>query len=172
MSKKDPAKTPQSIKSCRHITCANCIVKSYFVDLNPICPVDNCGKCVNPKDPITTTPLNILVAQPPLPVIDIPLTTSYDSSIDNLILTSNLDDIKKELEELLDDDFEQQQDALDDYYQQQAELEEQEKQDEEDEECYCGDKRCKADCGVLSCGCIDICRQYNHCYKFHRYHYD
>lgn len=24
--------------------------------------------------------------------------------------------------------------------------------------CYCGDKDCEWDCGVLDCGCIDICR--------------
>ena len=24
--------------------------------------------------------------------------------------------------------------------------------------CYCGNKKCEWDCGVLDCGCIDICR--------------
>jgi len=24
--------------------------------------------------------------------------------------------------------------------------------------CYCGNKKCEWDCGVLVCGCIDMCR--------------
>ena len=31
--------------------------------------------------------------------------------------------------------------------------------------CYCGDKECDFDCGVLDCGCIDVCRK-------HRDYYD
>ena len=27
-----------------------------------------------------------------------------------------------------------------------------------EENCYCGDKSCDGNCGVLSCGCIDCCR--------------
>jgi hypothetical protein len=27
-----------------------------------------------------------------------------------------------------------------------------------DFKCYCGDSDCEADCGVLDCGCIDMCR--------------
>jgi hypothetical protein len=50
MSKKDETKTPQRINNCGHITCANCIVKSYLVDLNHLCPVTGCGKYVNPKE--------------------------------------------------------------------------------------------------------------------------
>jgi len=26
--------------------------------------------------------------------------------------------------------------------------------------CYCGNKECEFDCGVLVCGCIDICRKH------------
>lgn len=131
MSKKIPSKVPQYINSCEHITCANCIVKSFFVELNPLCPVEGCGKCVNPKDPVAPLPLNILSGDSLKP-IDIPLTTSYDNSIDDKILTSSLNDIKKQLDKLLDDSFK--------------------------EICYCHDRRCNRDCGILSCGCIDICR--------------
>ena len=27
-----------------------------------------------------------------------------------------------------------------------------------EDKCYCGDKSCDRQCGVLSCGCIDCCR--------------
>jgi len=30
--------------------------------------------------------------------------------------------------------------------------------------CYCGDKKCEFNCGVLICGCIDICRKHNDFY--------
>ena len=34
--------------------------------------------------------------------------------------------------------------------------------------CYCGNKECDFDCGVLACGCIDVCRKhrsdYDDCY--------
>lgn len=49
MSRKIPAKCPQKILNCEHIVCANCIVKSYLIKFNPICPVKGCGKCVNPR---------------------------------------------------------------------------------------------------------------------------
>ena len=49
MSRKDDTKAPQEIYSCGHVVCANCIAKSYFVDLNHMCPVSGCSKCVNPK---------------------------------------------------------------------------------------------------------------------------
>ena len=26
--------------------------------------------------------------------------------------------------------------------------------------CYCGDKKCEFNCGLLECGCIDICRKH------------
>lgn len=26
--------------------------------------------------------------------------------------------------------------------------------------CYCGNKDCEFDCGVLACGCIDMCRRH------------
>lgn len=50
MTKKDPAKRPQMIASCSHIVCANCITTSYFVNLNNMCPVKDCGVYVNPAD--------------------------------------------------------------------------------------------------------------------------
>jgi len=62
MSKKIPTTAPQQIYSCGHITCAKCIVNSFFVELNPFCPVDGCNKYVNASISTHTTlpPLNIL----------------------------------------------------------------------------------------------------------------
>ncbi len=60
MSKKIPTKYPQCIESCGHVTCANCIAKSYLVDLNPHCPVKDCGKCVDPRQKGAVAPLLIL----------------------------------------------------------------------------------------------------------------
>jgi hypothetical protein len=50
MSKRDAVKRPQKIVSCGHVVCANCIVTSYFVNLNTVCPIKGCGVCVNPTD--------------------------------------------------------------------------------------------------------------------------
>ncbi len=60
MSRKEPSKCPQRINACGHITCAKCIVTSYLVELNPICPVEGCGKCVNPKQKESVEPVHIL----------------------------------------------------------------------------------------------------------------
>lgn len=64
MSKKEPSKCPQQIHSCKHITCAKCIVQSFLVDLNPLCPVNGCNKCVNPKQKVATAPLEIFAEEP------------------------------------------------------------------------------------------------------------
>jgi hypothetical protein len=50
MTRKDPSKKPQCIYSCGCIVCAKCIAESYFIKLNPKCPVENCNKLVNPKN--------------------------------------------------------------------------------------------------------------------------
>jgi len=50
MSKKIATLTPQKIYVCGHITCAHCIVESYLIDQNPVCPVKGCGCWVNPYD--------------------------------------------------------------------------------------------------------------------------
>ena len=55
MTRKIAAKCPQKIHACDHIVCANCIVKSFLIELNPICPVKDCGKCVNPRAKISTS---------------------------------------------------------------------------------------------------------------------
>lgn len=61
MTRKIAAKCPQKIHACEHIVCAKCIVKSFLIELNPICPVKHCGKCVNPRvktdKPSTSLPL-------------------------------------------------------------------------------------------------------------------
>ncbi len=56
MTRKDPAKCPQKIHACEHIVCAKCIVKSFLIELNPACPVKDCGKCVNPRTAVTAKP--------------------------------------------------------------------------------------------------------------------
>lgn len=50
MSKKSISKSPQKINSCGHFMCARCIIYSYYIELNPICPVKGCMKCINPRD--------------------------------------------------------------------------------------------------------------------------
>lgn len=55
MSRKNPTTKPQIIYSCKHVVCAGCIVDSYFIYLNKMCPVANCNKCVNPRDEDYTT---------------------------------------------------------------------------------------------------------------------
>lgn len=60
MTRKEASKCPQRINACDHITCAKCIVRSYLVDLNPLCPVKDCGKCVNPKQKEPVLPLEVL----------------------------------------------------------------------------------------------------------------
>ncbi len=95
MSRKEPSKIPQCINVCGHITCAKCIASSFFIELNPYCPVKDCNKCINPTiqksiddyESLTRTPIH-----------------------------------------------------------------------------YCGDSDCMWDCGILCCGCIDICR--NKCVTF------
>lgn len=64
MSRKEPSKCPQRINACGHITCAKCIVTSYLVELNPNCPVEGCGKCVNPKQKEPVAPVHILSSTP------------------------------------------------------------------------------------------------------------
>ena len=54
MTKKEASKSPQYINACGHITCAKCIVKSYFIDHNPLCPVKDCGIYIDPKMNMST----------------------------------------------------------------------------------------------------------------------
>ena len=37
-------------------------------------------------------------------------------------------------------------------------------EDEDDYRCHCGSHSCDGDCGLLRCGCIDVCRC--HCYEY------
>lgn len=97
MSRKIPSKCPQRITNCGHITCANCITKSYFIELNPLCPVKDCTKCVNLKQ--------------------------------KNIICDLEDNVEVNLEDFIWDNPHS-----------------------------CGDWICPGDCGVLFCGCIDVCR--------------
>ena len=68
MTRKEASKCPQKIHACDHIVCAKCIVTSFLVELNPICPVKGCGKCVNPHvktdKPVAPLPLFFTEASP------------------------------------------------------------------------------------------------------------
>lgn len=79
MSRKKATTFPQRINTCGHITCAKCIVNSYIVDLNPLCPVKECDKCVNPRYKKTITPLTILIEDTPSNVVFESPTTTYVS---------------------------------------------------------------------------------------------
>jgi hypothetical protein len=153
MSKKEPSTTPQQIYSCGHITCANCIVNSFFVELNPLCPVDGCGKRVNPRDNrhVNTPlpPLNIL--QGNMETTDTKLdesrvTTSCSSPTNEVI--NPAENHHKPLEEenlVIDKGF---QDIIDSYlkmvdYKRISLFETIEQLDDDD---------------ALACGCIDMCR--------------
>ena len=49
MSRKNGHTFPQQITSCGHIVCADCIISSYIIQQNLVCPVPACGLCVNPS---------------------------------------------------------------------------------------------------------------------------
>ena len=119
LSKKDAARNPQVIYACNHLVCGKCIVKSYLVDLNPICPVPNCGIVINPKD-------------------EIPISQSPGSDIRVENICKYCSDCCEDcICDLLKTDY---------------------RTEPIGEEHYCGDWICPGDCGVLICGCIDICR--------------
>jgi hypothetical protein len=196
MSRKDPSKTPQMIYSCKHITCAKCIVSSFFVELNPLCPVKDCDVCVNPRCSTSTPSIDILPLQSPIP-LQLPtdtydnITTTNTSNSED-ILPIKLDDLKSVLDSILQPDntiippeereFHDEDcncSCYDEYYKEyEARLAEEEQEEEEEEEedsrfplHYCGHKSCIGDCGILSCGCIDICRNYRHRHTYEDYRY-
>lgn len=144
MSRKEPPKFAQRIYSCGHIVCAGCIARSYLIELNPLCPCDGCGKQVNPRAepaPATARP----VTPPPKSCAWCTLPEekckcheddgckwcNYDHCI-----CSGIDntcsgcgsDGRCHCDE------------------------------EPEYTHYCGDADCHGDCGVLACGCIDVCR--------------
>ena len=118
LSKKDAPRNPQVIYACNHLVCAKCIIKSYLVDLNPLCPVPHCGKYIKPKD-------------------DVPIAT--------VIKSTRVEDICKYCSDNHEDCI---WDLLQTNY----------RTEDKGLAHYCGDWLCPGDCGVLDCGCIDICR--------------
>ena len=163
MSRKDPSKSPQKIKSCAHIVCAGCIAKSYYLELNPLCPVAGCGKCVNPSDatktaatvsaPVTasiTTPLTTPVTTP-----DTETTITFDLPNLNALTLIPFGIVQKQFEEQEQEEWQEQENPEDPPREQwQAKQQWQEREDIH----YCGDRKCEWDCGTLWCGCIDVCR--------------
>ncbi len=129
MSKKEASKSPQRINACGHITCAKCIVKSYFVDQNPLCPVKDCGVCVDPKTKVTT---------------------SASVTPENSVLSVESDECLWGVC-MCDETFSKEATATkaEDYY---------DYMEHEESWHYCGDWLCPGTCGTLVCGCIDICR--------------
>jgi hypothetical protein len=125
MTKKEASKSPQRINACGHITCAKCIVKSYFLDQNPLCPVKNCGVYVDPK-----------------------INTSTPVTPENSVLSVESDECLWGVC-MCDETFAKETTKAEDYY---------DYMEDEKSWHYCGDWLCPGDCGTLSCGCIDVCR--------------
>lgn len=135
MSKKEDSRCPQRINSCGHITCAKCIVTSYLVDLNPLCPVKDCGKCVDPNQKEKVAPLNILTED----CLSTPSSSPITVQTENMEPMATIPENKEaEFNDEEIDAF-----AIRGY---------------DPNVCYCGDKECAWDCGELWCGCIDVCR--------------
>lgn len=147
MSRKEPPKYAQRIYSCGHIVCAGCIARSYLIELNPLCPCEGCGKQVNPHAEPIPAPATARPVTPP------PKTCDYctlpeekckcyedegcrQCGYSDHCICSGIDNTCSGC-------------GSDGrcYC------------DEEPEYThYCGDEDCRGDCGVLVCGCIDVCR--------------
>lgn len=157
MSKKEASKTPQRIFACGHITCAKCIVTSYLVELNPLCPVEGCDMCVNPRQKAAVAPVEILTGnptaeKPSTPPAEKPTTPpkEEEDEDDGTCWGCRLSLYKCKCFEMENSC------SYCGHYGRCACYEWQEGQ--EDYTHYCGDRDCVGDCGVLSCGCIDTCR--------------
>lgn len=137
MSKKEAPKFPQKINTCGHITCAKCIVTSYLVELNPLCPVEGCGKCVNPKQKEAIPALEILSA--PIMTIE---TESLLSSVTPPISVTPPPKTEVVRETCAFCEKNTGCHCNDEIY----------------TGCPCYDRLCPGDCGTLWCGCIDVCR--------------
>ncbi len=149
MSKKDAPKFPQRIHACDHITCAKCIVTSYLVELNPLCPVEGCGKCVNPREKVTPAPVEILTgAAAPVTPPKTPEPLEEEDDFNEMCKGCHFDVYTCKCY------------MIENYCagcgsEGRCHCEEQE---EEERTHYCGMRDCEGDCGTLSCGCIDTCR--------------
>ncbi len=134
MTRKDAPKCPQKIAACGHITCAKCIVTSYLVELNPLCPVEGCGKCVDPRQKEPTPQLAILTAPPePEPTVIITPSVTPPPKMEE---TKSEDDGCPFCHTHTNCDC----------------------NDNIIYRCGCSDWMCPGDCGTLWCGCIDVCR--------------
>lgn len=139
MTRKDAPKCPQKITTCGHITCAKCIVTSYLVELSPFCPVEGCGKCVNPRQRKPTPHLDILTT--PTEYIEDPSrsVTPEPPSVTNhtMEVTEYEDDGCPFCHSYANCDCNQEIII---------------------NRCACNDWMCPGECGTLWCGCIDMCR--------------
>lgn len=142
MTRKEAFKCPQRINTCGHITCAKCIVSSYLVELNPLCPVEGCGKCVNPKQKERVLPVDILTG-----------TNQNDTTPTESVLTESAptETVTPSVTEMNSGcGFCGKESGCD--------CNEEICLPSSKNICYCYDEDCGWDCGVLWCGCIDVCR--------------
>jgi hypothetical protein len=143
MSKKEPSKSPQKIYVCGHVTCARCIVNSYLVDLNPTCPVNKCGKHVNPHDIFSAPRLAILSGEPVSEPLSEPVSEPL-SEPPNEPTTEFITDIDPEPTTESEDTIDNNNNNV--------------PENKQTNIHHCGDEYCEWDCGELWCGCIDVCR--------------
>ncbi len=131
MSRKEPAKFPQKIYNCGHVVCAGCIARSYLIELNPLCPCKGCDKNVNPAE-------RAKAAEPAAPVT--PRPEEEDAGCGWCHDSPCRCDMRDDCCPSCGSDGRC-------YCYEPAEWVH-----------YCGMADCDGDCGTLSCGCIDVCR--------------
>jgi len=151
MSKKEASKFPQRIHSCGHITCAKCIVTSYLVELKTTCPVEGCCKFLDPRHKEAPKPVDILaghtVVTEPEPKMPDP---QEEDDFDEMCKGCHIDVYSCKchmIDSCCPSCGSEGRCHCDDAQ-------------EESWIHYCGRRDCDGDCGTLSCGCIDTCRDY------------
>ena len=142
MARKEPYKCPQRINTCGHITCAKCIVTSYLVELNPLCPVEGCGKCVNPKQKERVSPVDILTGTNQIDKEIVPTEVNPTEIVPTEIVPKEVAPTEcgfcgKESG---------------------CQCNQEISLTSSRNICYCYCEDCDWDCGTLWCGCIDVCR--------------
>lgn len=172
------AKYPQKINSCGHIVCTECIVMSYLINLHPFCPVEDCNALVNPFVQNIVSPKPILSPVIIHNITDEGFGVVSDERVSVSSDTSDVSDThcdtrsNKFVEELYHErlDLEMQDDTIDsaEYYNYNGVHYDElcmycNNMHSEYQPCFgyvhtCGDTNCSGDCGVLACGCIDVCR--------------
>ena len=127
--------SPQQIDNCSHIVCHTCIHTSYILNKSQLCPVFDCIKSVNP--------------------LELPSFSNADTDTD---MYANVDVEQAQAQDNYELDYKCYKCNKTDCY----------------NYCegyiigccgvgtdkhYCGMDYCNGGCGVLWCGCIDVCRR-------------